>query len=67
VQAGLVHRQRRAALAKGCAFWDTYAWMGGKGASKAWNKRGLMMKDFQHPTTAGATRIADALYRALVP
>ncbi len=62
----MVAAQRAAAHAKGCAFWDTYAWMGGKGASKLWHKRGLMMKDFQHPTTAGATRIADALYRGLV-
>ena len=62
----MVDAQRRAATAKGCAFWDTYAWMGGKGASRQWFKRGLVMKDFQHPTTAGATRIAEALYAALV-
>ncbi len=62
----MVDAQRRAAAARGCAFWDTYAWMGGKGASRQWHKRGLVMKDFQHPTTAGATRIADALYAALV-
>ncbi|MBA3454049.1 MAG: hypothetical protein H0T42_13225 [Deltaproteobacteria bacterium] len=62
----MVDAQRRAATARGCAFWDTYAWMGGTGSSKQWFKRGLVMKDFQHPTTAGSTRIADALYRALV-
>ena len=62
----MVDAQRRAAAAQGCAFWDTYAWMGGKGASLLWHKRGLVMKDFQHPTTAGANRIAAALYAALV-
>jgi len=62
----MVDAQRRAAKAHGCAFWDTYAWMGGKGASKSWHKRGLVMDDFQHPTTAGAARIAAALYAGLV-
>jgi lysophospholipase L1-like esterase len=62
----MVEAQRRAARANGCAFWDTYQWMGGKGASKQWNQRGLMMKDFQHPTTAGANRLADALFDGLV-
>lgn len=61
----MVDAQRRAATAKGCAFWDTYAWMGGKGASRLWHQRGLVMKDFQHPTTAGAARIGNALYAAL--
>ncbi len=62
----MVEAQRRAASANGCAFWDVYTWMGGKGASKQWLRRGLMMKDFQHPTTPGAQRIAAALYEALV-
>lgn len=62
----IVEAQRRAARAAGCAFWDTYAWMGGKGASKAWHRRGLVTRDYQHPTSAGAARIAGALYAALV-
>ncbi|MBV8756498.1 MAG: hypothetical protein JO257_04455 [Deltaproteobacteria bacterium] len=63
----MVAAQRRAALAHGCAFWDTYTWMGGKGASRSWFARGLMMKDFQHPTSEGSEQIADALYAGLVP
>ncbi len=63
----MVAAQRRAAASAGCAFWDAYAWMGGKGASAAWHRRGLMAKDFQHPTSEGAELIADALYRGLVP
>jgi lysophospholipase L1-like esterase len=62
----MVEAQHRAATAHGCAFWDTYQWMGGKGASRGWYKRGLVVKDFQHPTTAGATMIATALYQGLV-
>jgi lysophospholipase L1-like esterase len=61
----MVAAQHRAATAHGCAFWDVYAWMGGKGASKVWYRRGLVMKDFQHPTTNGAVRIANALYAGL--
>lgn len=62
----MVEAQRRAASSNGCAFWDVYAWMGGKGASKQWLRRGLLMKDYQHPTTAGARRIAHALYSGLL-
>jgi lysophospholipase L1-like esterase len=61
----MVEAQRRAAAAHGCAFWDTYAWMGGKGASAGWYKHGLIVKDFQHPTSEGAARIADALFAGL--
>nr|HEX4315513.1 GDSL-type esterase/lipase family protein [Kofleriaceae bacterium] len=62
----MVEVQRTAAHAHGCAFWDTYQWMGGKGSSADWYRRGWIVKDFQHPTTAGATRLADALYAGLV-
>lgn len=62
----IVAAQRRAAIAQGCAFWDVYTWMGGEGSAKTWFKRSWVGKDYVHPTTAGATRIADALYDALV-
>ena len=62
----MVEAQRRAAFAHGCAFWDAYTWMGGSGASLTWFKEGLLVKDFQHPTSEGAARIAEALYQALV-
>lgn len=62
----MVEAQRRAAKGNGCAFWDVYRWMGGAGSSRQWYKRGLVVKDFQHPTAAGATRIAEALYAALI-
>jgi lysophospholipase L1-like esterase len=62
----MVEAQRRAALAHGCAFWDAFTWMGGSGASRTWHKQGLIVKDFQHPTSEGAARIADALYQGLL-
>lgn len=62
----LVEAQRRAAIAQGCAFWDVYTWMGGSGASLDWFKHGMLMKDFQHPTTPGAKKLGEALYAALV-
>jgi lysophospholipase L1-like esterase len=61
----MVDAQRRAAVANGCAFWDVYRWMGGKGSSKAWYDRGLVAKDFQHPTSAGAEMLAAALHAGL--
>ncbi len=62
----MVDAQRRAALGAGCAFWDAYQWMGGKGSSLAWYRAKLLTNDFQHPTTAGAQRIADALAAGLL-
>jgi lysophospholipase L1-like esterase len=62
----MVEAQRRAAQANGCAFWDTYTWMGGKGSSMSWYKHGWVVKDFQHPTSEGADKIAAALFEGLV-
>ncbi|HTJ41436.1 MAG TPA: GDSL-type esterase/lipase family protein [Kofleriaceae bacterium] len=62
----MVAAQEKAAIAKGCAFWDAYTWMGGKRASLDWFHRGLLTNDFQHPTTAGAHRIADAFAAGLL-
>ena len=62
----MVDAQHRAATANGCAFWDVYTWMGGKGSSASWHAHHLLVKDYAHPTSRGADRIADALYRGLV-
>lgn len=61
----MVAVQHRAATAAGCAFWDAYAWMGGKGASRAWRRHKLLTNDYQHPTVAGSRRIATALAAGL--
>ena len=39
--------------------------MGGSGASRDWFKRGLIVKDFQHPTTRGAELIGAAVFAGL--
>ena len=41
--------QMRVAEAKGCAFWDMYAAMGGKGSIQRWYEAGIINKDLIHP------------------
>jgi lysophospholipase L1-like esterase len=62
----LVEAQRKAAHATGCAFYSTYDWMGGKGSSAKWFRRGLVGSDFTHLTQKGANKLADALFDALM-
>jgi lysophospholipase L1-like esterase len=54
-------RQRRVARALGAAFWDWSAAMGGRCASSAWVRAGLMRGDHVHFTRAGGERIGAAL------
>ncbi len=61
----LVEAQKKAAAAQGCAFYSTYAWMGGKGSAEKWFKRNLVSSDFQHLSKKGAEKLADGLYDAL--
>ena len=62
----MIAAQRRAARAAGCAFWDSFTWMGGSGAAIKWNRRGLLGSDFAHPSPQGMARVADALTDALI-
>ncbi len=62
----LIAAQRNAAIASGCAFFNTYVWMGGKGSAEQWLKKGLVGSDFQHLSRKGAGKLADALFRTLV-
>lgn len=62
----LVAEQRTVALEVGCAFFDTYAAMGGLGAMPRWVKRGLGQADLTHPTAVGADIIGTWIYRALM-
>ena len=62
----LVEAQRKAALAQGCAFFSTYAWMGGKGSAAKWFRKGLVGSDFQHLSKKGANLLSDAIYDALM-
>jgi lysophospholipase L1-like esterase len=62
----LVEEQKKVARTVGCAFFDTYAAMGGKGSMPIWVKRGLGQADLTHPTGAGAVRISDWVFEAMM-
>ena len=62
----LVEAQRKAARAKGCAFYSTYDWMGGKGSAMKWARSGLLGGDFVHLSVKGANKISDSVYDALL-
>lgn len=62
----LVDAQRKAAHAQGCAFYSTYDWMGGKGSAAKWFKKKLVNSDFQHLSMAGANKMADGVFDALM-
>jgi lysophospholipase L1-like esterase len=62
----LVAEQKGVALELGCAYFDTYRAMGGKGSMPAWVKRGLGQADLTHPSGAGAERLANWIYGALM-
>lgn len=64
--AGIVDAEARAARSEGCAFFDTMAWMGGRGAIQRWQREGLADGDLTHLTDAGGARIGDALADALL-
>ncbi|HEU4613293.1 MAG TPA: GDSL-type esterase/lipase family protein [Kofleriaceae bacterium] len=66
VIAAIVDAQRKAAHAQGCAFYSTYDWMGGKGSAVKWFRRHQVSGDFIHLTIAGADKLADGLYTALM-
>lgn len=64
----IVAGQRAAAAAEGCAFFDTWAAMGGEGAMRAWyrHRPRLAMGDFRHATPAGYEVIGNLFYKALL-
>jgi lysophospholipase L1-like esterase len=62
----LVAAQAAAAKSQGCAFYSTYAWMGGKGSASKWFAKGWVSSDFQHLSKKGADKLADAVFDALM-
>ena len=62
----LIDAQRTAAHEAGCAFYSTYAWMGGQGSAAKWFRKGMVGTDFQHLSRKGADALADGLFRTLV-
>ena len=66
--AQIVDRQRLAATAAGCAFFDTPAAMGGEGSAGRWRKADtpLIAGDLSHLTHAGQKVIGHYVYLALM-
>lgn len=62
----IVAAQREAALSNGCAFWDTRAKMGGKGAMREWVLAGMAQYDHVHFTAPGYKLLGDAIFRDLM-
>ena len=57
---------RQVALAEGCAFWDTYAAMGGNKAALKWRKADLMWGDLAHMNPKGGKKLGGLIAKALL-
>jgi hypothetical protein len=66
VMRSITDAQRKAAHASGCAFYSTYDWMGGKGSAVKWLKKHYIGGDFIHLSHAGASKMTDGLFDALM-
>lgn len=61
----MVEQARLVADATHCAYWDTFAAMGGRDSFVQWHRAGLAAGDEMHLTHAGYDRIADLFDAAL--
>ena len=59
----IAEAQRQAAVANGCAFWDTQSKMGGKGSMLKWVAAGMAQADHVHFTGPGYRMLGDAVFR----
>jgi len=66
VMGKMVQVQREAAHQAGCAFWDSWSFMGGNGGFGRWLSQGMAWTDLVHLTEKGLTRVGDALTEALL-
>jgi lysophospholipase L1-like esterase len=64
----IVEAQRNAARREGCAFFDTFAAMGGEGSMGRWTRSRprLALSDYRHATPAGYEVIGNMFYKALL-
>ena len=62
----MVTYQRQVSLENGCAFWNTWQFMGGRDSFARWLSQGLAWTDLNHLTEKGLTRIGNALSEALL-
>lgn len=66
IVARMTEAQRQVAIAHGCAFFDTLAAMGGKGAITRWKSQGLMSGDLAHPTARGHKLLGSMVFEAVM-
>ncbi len=64
--ARIVELQRQVSREQGCAFWDTWSFMGGQNAFARWLEQGLAWTDLMHLTERGLNRIGQGLSNALI-
>lgn len=64
--ARIAELQRQVSQEQGCAFWDTWGFMGGQNAFARWLEQGLAWTDLMHLTEKGLNRIGQGLTLALL-
>lgn len=62
----IVKEQAAVADEVGCAFFNTFEAMGGRGSMAKWVARGFGAGDYTHPTSVGAEVLGNWIYRALM-
>ena len=62
----MVAYQRQVSLDNGCAFWNTWQFMGGRDSFARWLSQGLAWTDLNHLTEKGLQRIGNAFADALL-
>jgi lysophospholipase L1-like esterase len=62
----MVTYQRQVSLDNGCAFWNTWQFMGGRDSFARWLSQGLAWTDLNHLTEKGLQRIGNAFSDALL-
>lgn len=62
----MVRFQREVALEMGCAFWDSWQFMGGNNSFSRWLRQGLAWTDLVHLTEKGLAKIGNGFADALM-
>jgi lysophospholipase L1-like esterase len=62
----IVEAQREVARRAGCAFFDTYTAMGGRGSMAEWRKKKLAAPDLKHLNRAGRKVVGGWMYDAII-
>lgn len=62
----MVQLQKEVALEEGCAFWNSWKFMGGEGSFVRWLNQGLAWTDLAHFTAPGLQRIGNGFADAML-